>query len=185
MTETAAVAQASALVVGGEGLDGDGEEEHLERDQDDHVDDHRRRRSGGVSGRPHGWYPRAQMVSSRISTSIRPSGRGGGPEITAPVRDLEVAFVAGAVPPVLVGFEVDDAAEVGALLAERHHVAVGEAEQDRRVVIGRVAEQVGEPTATSASGISGRGSPVFTVRNWVHAARPRLPAAITPAPATR
>ncbi len=56
---------------------------------------------------------------------------------------VEVAFVARAVPAVLVGLVVDDAAEVGALLAERHDLAVGDAQQDRRVVVGRVPEQVG------------------------------------------
>ncbi len=56
---------------------------------------------------------------------MRPSGRVGGPEMTAPVRDVEVAFVAGAVPALLVGLVVDDAAEVGALLAERDDVVVG------------------------------------------------------------
>ena len=74
------------LVVGGEGLDGDGEQEHLERDEDDDVHGHRRGGAGVALGGPHGWYPRAQMVSSRISTSMRPRGRGGGPEMTVPVR---------------------------------------------------------------------------------------------------
>ena len=46
--------------------------------------------------------------------------------------------------PALLGFlEVDDAAEVGALLAERDDLGVGQADEDRRVIVPRVAEQVG------------------------------------------
>src|SRR6516165_11458933 len=74
-------------VTRGEGLDGHGHEEDLERDQDDEVDEDRVRGAAGTGGgRPHGLLPSAQMVPSRISSAMRPSGRVGGPEITAPVR---------------------------------------------------------------------------------------------------
>ena len=54
----------------------------------------------------------------------------GWPGDDGPGAGVEVAFVAGAVPPVLVGLEVDDAAEVGALLAEGDDVAIAGSQQD-------------------------------------------------------
>ena len=59
------------------------------------------------------------------------SGRWAGDDGAG--AGFEVAFVAGAVPALLVGFVVDDAAEVGALLAERDDLGVGEAQEDRGV----------------------------------------------------
>ena len=47
---------------------------------------------------------------------------------------FEVAFVTRAVPAPLLGLVVDDAAEVGAFLAERDDVVVGQPYEDRRVV---------------------------------------------------
>ena len=114
---------------------------------------------------------------------MRPSGRVGGPEITAPVSGVEVALVARAVPAVRVGLVVDDAAEVRALLAERDHLPVGDAQQDRRV-----ARRSGSGTGTSrrrrrsSSATIARGVPVLIERSCVHAASPTLPAAIAPAP---
>ena len=83
----AAVAHAEALVIGQERLGGHRHQEQLERDKHDDVHEHRGRRAvAGASRRRHtGSAPRAQIVSSRMSTSMRPSGRVGGPEITAPV----------------------------------------------------------------------------------------------------
>ncbi len=52
------------------------------------------------------------------------SGRGAGDDGAG--SRFEVPFVAGAVPALLVGLVVDDAAEVGALLAERDDVGVAE-----------------------------------------------------------
>ena len=50
---------------------------------------------------------------------------------------FEVALVARAVPALLVGLVVDDAAEMGALLAERDDLGVGQADEDRGVVVAR------------------------------------------------
>ena len=72
-------------------------------------------------------------MPSRTSTSIRPSGRCGGPASTSPVVGVEVALVAGALHLAAVGLVVDDAAEVGALLAEGPQLAAGQVHEDGRV----------------------------------------------------
>jgi len=102
------------VVVGQERVEADGEQEHLERQQDDDEETQRGRDlpmcsrpagAGPVSWellewdsfrRAHGvaasvapsLSPRAasaHTVPSRTSTSMRPSGRGGGPATTSPV----------------------------------------------------------------------------------------------------
>ena len=79
-TDTIGGRPGERLVVGQERLGGDGDEEDLERDEHDDVDQHGRRRACGEPCRQtltRLVRPSAQiMPSSRISTSMRPSGRG-------------------------------------------------------------------------------------------------------------
>ena len=90
LTKRLQAAFPDAFVVGEECVGGDADQEHLHRHEDDHVDDDRRGAAlpaRRVSGDAHdSTAPSAQiMPSSRTSTSILPSGRVGGPEMTAPL----------------------------------------------------------------------------------------------------
>ncbi len=95
------------------------------------------------------------------STSMRPSGRcRGGPGLDGAVAGVEEPFVAGAVQLGGVGFVVDDAAQMGALLGEGSKLATGEVDEDGGVGVGGVAEQVrgalGNPVEVDdAAGLAG------------------------------
>ena len=99
---------------------------------------------------------------------------------------VEVALVAGALHLAGLGLVVDDAAEVGALLAEGPQLAAGQVHEDRRVGAGGVVEQVGRALGhLGRAATIGRGSPSLIDRSDDHRAMPTLPAANPPEASTR
>src|SRR5215471_2474455 len=72
-------------IVGEERIDGDGQQEDLQREQDEYEDaDGAGDLASGLALGFHGSAPSAQTVPSRTVTLMRPSGRCGGPSRTCP-----------------------------------------------------------------------------------------------------
>jgi hypothetical protein len=112
------------------------------------ADEFRRPRSDVLTPSPPERPDHAVVAHLDIDTAERTRRRTGDDLARLGV---EVPFVTRAVPAAFVGLVEDDATEMRALLTERNDVGLGEAQKDRRVVVARIAEQEGSPTATSTA----------------------------------
>jgi hypothetical protein len=127
--------------------------------------------------RPHD--PVADLEVDAVEGPLRRAGE------VAAVRGVEVAAVAGADQLAGLVLVVDDAGEVGAPLAVAVQLVGGRSDQDRGVVLGRVAEQVGAGTGMSSSATTSTSPTSGRRRTWVIPARNTLPIAAPTEPTVR